>query len=317
MFFYSYIYVFNYNHSNFVNSKKNTMSKSGIKVFTPAVLYNLNSSINPLNICLSSIGTEMIVSRETTEKNISIIGVKNKEIKKQIESIVENNIQFIIQNWKLDISPIEIKIEIKLKMPEDSSLGLFESIINNLYFGISNLFKLGFSKRELLEIIQKNKDNQVNLKALSTGSLGGIHIIMNEEIHRIPVLKGLSIGLVYSNLFEVNSKKNNLRKKDIAKTNLLLSHSLHTGNIELLKSTFKRLQGINKIEIRCDENLIDLENKTDNIGTGFTKNHHTFYSINQNTLTTEFYNNELSRKLNDKTAMVYKCGIDLEGTELL
>ncbi len=293
------------------------MSKSGIKVFTPAVLYNLNSSINPLNICLNSIGTEMIISRETIENNTSIIGIKNKDIKTQIEYIIQTNIEYIIQRWDLDISPNEIKIDIIIKMPEDTSLGMYESILNNLYFGISNLFKLGHSKRDILENIQNNKANKINIKALITGILGGIHINFNQEYYRIPVISGISIGLINSEFFKIKREKKKLRKKEIAKSNLLLAHSLHSGNIELLKSSFKKIEQVEILKIIANEKNIKLEEKTDNIGNGFTENDKSFYTINQNSLTTDLYTEKLANELSDKNAKIYYCKINLEGTELL
>lgn len=293
------------------------MSKSGIKVFTPAVLYNLNANINPLNFCLNSIGTEMIVSRETIDENISISGIKNKETKSRILNILKDNITTILKIWSIEIKPEEIKIDIKVKMPEDHSLGLYESIINNLYFGLNNLFKLGHSKREILEQIIKNTSTKIDKTALSTGILGGIHIYFDNENYRIPVINGLNIGLVYSESFEVKKEKSIIRKKILAKNNLLLGHALHTGNIELLKSTFRTIEKAEISDILINQKIFELEDNQNNIGKGFTESNKTFYTINQNSLATDVYNDVLTNIINDKYTKTYTSNINTEGTELL
>jgi homoserine kinase len=204
-----------------------TKIQSGIKVTAPVTVADLNLGYDIISVALDKIAVEIVIYKS------EVPGLRIKSIsgdKKQLNTEVNNNIaalsalnvwKHLKDNFSVE-SNIGIEIEIRIKIPFNSELGIFESLATAGAYAMNAFFGTPLEKKELVPIITfsaSSLDLKLNYASVVSSLMGSCMLVRDIETYdffRIPVPRGLFFTLLIPeklNFYNTNNSTNELLKQ--------------------------------------------------------------------------------------------------------
>ncbi|MCP4439826.1 MAG: homoserine kinase [Aureispira sp.] len=185
--------------------------KTGIKVSAPATVANLVCGFETLGLALEHPSDEILI-KEYNQPGIhltEITGDKKKlslDLKKNAAGAAAQAVYNSLVEHH-DLNPkTGIALELRKRIPIGFGLGSSSASAVAGAMAVNECFGRPFEKRELLKFAAKGEEvaeGKLRLNSIAPSLLGGLFLVRDHktfDIHRIPVLKGLHIVVVYPSI---------------------------------------------------------------------------------------------------------------------
>ncbi len=178
----------------------------GIKVFAPASIGNIGVGFDILGMAIEQPGDE-VIARKSDTRGLRITKITGAGGKLPYE--VEKNTAGVAALRLLEFigeTDAGIELEIHKKMPLGSGLGSSAASAAAAVYAVSELLRLGMSKRELLPFACQGEQvasGGFHADNVAPSLLGGIVLIRDNEtldVHRLHAPRGLYATVVYPHL---------------------------------------------------------------------------------------------------------------------
>lgn len=183
--------------------------KTGIKVSAPATVANLLCGVDSLGLALEYPSDEIII-KEHSKAGVHLTTITGD--KKKLSLVSNENAAGIaaqalythlVEEYELD-PKIGLALELKKRVPIGMGLGSSSASAVAGVMAINECFGRPLERRELLPfaaIGEQLAEGNARINSITPALLGGMFLVRDHEhfdIHRIPVLKGLHVVVVYT-----------------------------------------------------------------------------------------------------------------------
>ena len=207
--------------------------KTGIKVFAPASVGNLGVGFDCLGLCLEHPGDEIIARFTDEHEGLRISEITGAQGKLPYEA--DRNTAGVAALAVLEhLGETKRGIDFRLhkKMPFGSGLGSSAASAVAGAMAINELFKRPLEKRELLSFAMEGEQlasGGRHADNVAPSLLGGIVLIRDNEsldVHRLPLLRGLQVVVIYPKIEILTQDARNL----LSETVPLSAHVTQSAN---------------------------------------------------------------------------------------
>lgn len=183
--------------------------KTSIKVSAPATIANLLCGVDSLGLALEHPSDEVLL-KEYPKAGVhltKITGDKNKlslVLNENAVGIAAHGVfSHLVKEYGVD-PKIGLELEIRKRVPIGIGLGSSSASAVAGAMAINECFGRPLEKRELLPFIAKGEEvaeGRARVNSIVPSLLGGMFLVRDHQsfdIHRVPVLKGLHVVVVYT-----------------------------------------------------------------------------------------------------------------------
>jgi len=231
--------------------------KSNFKVVAPATIANLGCGLDALGLALESPGDEVFV-KPSNKSGIHISSILNNKTKTSLDpnkNAAGISAQLVLDHLKsnFELDPnMGLDLSLNKKVAVGHGLGSSSASAVGGAFAVNEAFGCHLTKRELIPFIIKGEEmaeGQLRINSLIPSLLGGIILTrdhQNLDFHRLPIIKGLYIVVIYARNQILTQKqvRNNLTNKTEISNAIQQSanlgafvQALYTSNLDLLSRT--------------------------------------------------------------------------------
>lgn len=224
--------------------------KDKIKIFSPATVSNVCCGFDVLGFAINGIGDELTISKSQSS------GVKIKDINGfTVPKEVDKNTATIAANAMLNNLGINdgFDLVINKKIKPGSGIGSSAASAVGAVYGINELLDRPFEKNQLLKFAIKGEfisASNAPADNVASALYGGLVLVNNKEDYRVTKLPAPANlhAVIHHPLIEINTHTSRLSLPKSIKLNNVSNqlasiagfiHSLHTSDLELMKSSLK------------------------------------------------------------------------------
>ncbi len=205
----------------------------GIKVFAPASIGNIGIGFDIMGLCLDRPGDEVVAHKSDTAgiKITKITGHNGKLSYDADKNTASVAVQALLKN--VGAEGQGISLEVHKKMPFGSGLGSSAASAVAATYAVSELLRLGMSKRELLPFACQGEQlasGSFHADNVAPSMIGGIVLIRDHatlDVHRLHVPKGIYVAVVHPHV-EILTK---MAREILSPTITLHQHIQQSANI--------------------------------------------------------------------------------------
>lgn len=230
--------------------------KSNFKIVAPATISDLGCGLNVFGIALSGIYDEVLV-KPSDKDHIEITEITSN--KTPIPLATEHNaagvaaqrvLEHLKQEHQLD-AKWGLNLSLRKKVPVGYGLGSSAASAVAAALAVNAAFGNLLEKKELLPFIlqgEKIAEGKTRINAIVPALLGGLFLIHNHEgldYHRLPLIRGLKVVIIYTRNFQHIQKEKcaklpkqvqlQVAQEQAAQTAALVQ-AFYTSNLSLLSS---------------------------------------------------------------------------------